>query len=135
MNRRVALAGGAAALALAACRKAPNDPVSVNNAFLDACGCSTGAPCTAKGKVFNCSLGTKILEGTGFAEPMTRPHPASGRLHTTSPVPPGSERPLRCGISDAGDHVLDSTVLIDKFVFSAEEATGGSTTKPVPTPK
>ena len=111
------------------------NPVSVNNAFLEACGCSTGAPCTVKGKVFNCSLGTKILEGTGFAEPITYPHAATGWLETKSPVTPGSEVTLRFAIWDAGDHVLDSTVLIDKFVFSAEEATGGSTTKPVPTPK
>jgi hypothetical protein len=113
---------------------AQGNPVSVNNAFLEACGCSSGPPCTAKSKVFACSLGTTLLDGTGFGDP-TYPHAATGWLETKSPVTPGSEVTLRFAIWDAGDHVLDSTVLLDNFVFSADEASGGSITKPVPTPK
>ena len=112
------------------------NPVSVNNGFLDACGCSSGAPCQAGGKNFPCSLGTTILQGTGFGIDTTQydDHGATGWLETKSPVTPGGEVTLRFAIWDAGDEVLDSTVLIDNFVFSADEATG-TTTKPVPTPK
>lgn len=111
------------------------NPVSVNNSFMDACGCQNGAPCTAGGKTFPCSLGVTILNGTGFGDSATYPHAATGWLETQSPVTPGSEITLRFAIWDAGDHILDSSVLIDNFKFSADEATGGSTTKPVPTPK
>jgi hypothetical protein len=110
------------------------NPVSVNNSFLDACGCSAGPPCTAGGKTFPCTLGTTILDGTGFGDSATYPHGATGWLETVSPVTPGSEISLRFAVWDAGDHILDSTVLIDNFKFSADEATG-TTTKPVPTPK
>ncbi|GMV18177.1 MAG: hypothetical protein HS104_24455 [Polyangiaceae bacterium] len=112
------------------------NPVSVNNSFVDACGCTGGPPCVAGGKTFPCALGTTILQGTGFGMDTTQwdDHGATGWLETKSPVTPGSEVILRFAIWDAGDHVLDSTVLIDNFEFSADEATG-TTTKPVPTPK
>lgn len=112
------------------------NPVSVNNGFVDACGCDSGPPCQADVKTFPCSLGTGILQGTGFGKDTTQwdDHAATGWLETKSPVTPGSEVTLRFAIWDAGDHSLDSTVLVDNFVFSADEATGTST-KPVPTPK
>lgn len=100
------------------------NPVSVNNGFLEVC-----KPQTAGGKTFPCSLGESELQGTGFEG-----HAATGWLETTSPVTPGSEITLRFMAYDVGDHILDSTVLLDKFQFSAEEATG-STTKPVPVPR
>jgi hypothetical protein len=109
------------------------NPVSVNNGFLEACGCSAGPPCSAGGKSFTCSLGTSILDGTGFGD-SSYVHAATGWLETVSPVDPGSEVTLRFAVWDAGDHILDSTVLIDNFQFSADEATGSST-KPVPVPK
>ena len=97
------------------------NPVSVNNGFLEVC-----SPQNAGGKNFPCSLGSAQLQGTGFED-----HAATGWLETVSPVTPGSEITLRFAIWDMGDAILDSTVLIDKFVFSADEATGSSTT-PVP---
>lgn len=113
------------------------NPVSVNNAFLDICGCPSGPPCIASnGAAFACSLGATELIGTGFGVDTTlyEDHAASGWLETVSPVDPGSEITLRFAIFDEGDHVLASTVLIDDFKFSADPATG-STTKPVPVPK
>ncbi len=97
------------------------NPVSVNNGFLEVC-----SPQNAGGKNFPCSLGTGQLQGTGFEG-----HAATGWLETVSPVTPGSVITLRFAIWDMGDEILDSTVLIDKFQFSADEATGSSTT-PVP---
>src|SRR5690606_15893625 len=41
------------------------NPISVNNAFMDVCGCSNGPPCSAGGKTFLCPLGTTELVGTG----------------------------------------------------------------------
>ncbi|MEZ4220076.1 MAG: choice-of-anchor L domain-containing protein [Polyangiaceae bacterium] len=97
------------------------NPVSVNNGFLEVCSAQN-----AGGKNFPCALGSGQLQGTGFED-----HAATGWLETVSPVTPGSEITLRFAIWDMGDEILDSTVLIDKFQFSAEEATGSSTT-PVP---
>ncbi len=42
---------------------------------------------------------------------------------------------LRYAVWDAGDHILDSSVLVDNFKFSADQASNTPTTKPVPTPK
>ena len=105
-----------------------NNPVSVNNGFLEVCDPAIGAT-NPGGKFFPCSLGAGALTGTGFEG-----HAATGWLETQSPVIPGSEVTLRFVTYDVGDHVLDSTTLLDAFRFSAEEATG-TTTKPVPVPK
>jgi Putative metal-binding motif len=111
------------------------NPVSVNNGFLDACSCGGATPCQAGGKSFPCSLGPGILAGTGFgADTAGIDHASTGWLETTSPVDPGTEITMRFTVFDEGDHVLDSSVLIDDFKFSADPATG-STTKPVPVPK
>ncbi|MFO0571307.1 MAG: choice-of-anchor L domain-containing protein [Polyangiaceae bacterium] len=112
------------------------NPVSVNNGFLEACGCYAGPPCDAGGKTFSCPLGTSLLQGTGFGMDTTGfdDHGSTGWLETKAPVTPGSEITIRFSIWDAGDHVLDSTVLVDNWKFSAEEATG-TVTNPVPTPK
>lgn len=87
------------------------NPISVNNAFVEVC-----EPQTAEGKNFPCSLGTGQLTGTGFEE-----HAATGWLEVVSPVQPGSTFTLRFAIWDAGDPVLDSTVLIDDIRFDVEE--------------
>jgi hypothetical protein len=113
------------------------NPVSVNNAFLDICGCPAGPPCTANnGSQYACALGATQLIGTGFGADTAfgQDHAATGWLETVSPVDPGSEITLRFTVFDEGDHVLASSVLIDDFKFSAEPATG-STTTPVPVPK
>lgn len=92
------------------------NPVSINNAFVRSCSCSGGPPCMAPPenpfKSFECQLGGTLLENTGFEN-----HAATGWLTTESPVDPGSTITLRWGIYDAGDHMLDSTVLIDNFRF------------------
>jgi len=107
-----------------------NNPVSVNNGFLEVCQAQN-----AGGKDFPCQLGTQQLSGTGFDETAEDgPHAATGWLETQSPVEPGSVFTLRFAVWDVGDHILDSTVLIDAFEFSLDESTG-SITSPVPTPK
>jgi hypothetical protein len=93
------------------------NPVSVNNGLLEGCESQE-----AGGKLFDCPLGDQALLGTGFEQ-----HAATGWLTTNVPVSPGATFRLRFVIWDAGDPMLDSTVLIDNFRFSVEERSGAST--------
>ena len=106
------------------------NPISVNNSLLQVC-----PPQTAGGKTFTCPLGPSLLDGTGFDETArSGPHAATGWLQTKAPVEPGSVITVRFAIWDTGDHILDSTVLIDNFQWSVEPANAAETT-PVPVPK
>ena len=99
------------------------NPISVNNGLLQVCTAQK-----AGGKNFTCTLGASTLSGTGFEG-----HAATGWLQTTAPATPGSEITLRFAIWDSGDGELDSTVLIDKWTWSAASAMPG--TQPAPGPK
>jgi len=99
-----------------------NNPISVNNSLLQVCKTQS-----AGGKSFPCPLGDSTLSGTGFTG-----HAATGWLQTQAPAAAGSEITLRFAIWDSGDGALDSTVLIDKFQWSADPATQAST---APAPK
>jgi hypothetical protein len=106
---------------------AKNNPVSVNNGFLEVCKAGTHG-----GKQFACALGTAELGGTGYDDKdASGPHAATGWLQTQSPVVPGEEIKLRFAIWDMGDEILDSTVLIDKFRWDVEEGTTQTTRPPV----
>jgi len=95
--------------------------VSVNAGFLQVCTAQT-----AGGKVFPCDLGPTELGGTGFED-----HAATSWLQTKAPIEaPGTEITLDFLIWDSGDEVLDSTTVIDHFLFAADGATTGTT--PVP---
>ena len=109
------------------------NPVSVNNAFLEVCGCSGGTPCTAGGKQFPCALGDSTLFGTGFQEQF-QDHAATGWLLTKAPVIPGQEITMRWAVYDSGDGYNDSTTLIDNWQWIAEPGTQVDTGV-VPTPK
>jgi Putative metal-binding motif len=93
------------------------DAISVNNGLVSVCTAQT-----AGGQPFACPLGQAQLSGTGFEG-----HAATGWLTTRSPVQPGSEVTLRFAIWDAGDHILDSTVLVDNFRWSADPVGAPST--------
>jgi len=111
------------------------NPVTVNNAFLDVCGCagSGGPPCSAGGKSFPCSLGDSQLTGTGFQDMFGTDHGATGWLFTQAPIV-GDTIVMRWGIYDSGDGVLDSTVLIDNWKWIASPGTQVGTGH-VPTPR
>jgi hypothetical protein len=111
------------------------DPVSVNNAFLEVCGCFSGPPCSAGGKQFSCPLGDAGLVGTGFGKDSAfSDHASSGWLETQAPVEPSSEITLQFAVSDSGDGVLDTSVLVDNFRWIAEPGTTVGTNT-VPNPK
>jgi hypothetical protein len=92
------------------------NPISVNNALLDVC-----APGTYGGKTFTCPGDINELTGTGFET-----HAATSWLQTNAPVTPGSTITLTFGTYDSGDGVLDSTVVLDDFRWSALPATTGT---------
>ena len=112
------------------------NPVSVNNAFLEVCGCEGNppSPCIAGGKSFSCALGDIDLIGTGFGfdtNPSHMDHGSTGWLQTTAPVEPGKELSLRWAVYDSGDGSLDTTTLIDNWKWLAKPGiTVG--TNPVP---
>jgi hypothetical protein len=107
------------------------NPISVNNALLQACD-----PQTAGGKKFTCPLGSASLSGTGFGKDTAgSDHAATGWLQTQVNVDPslkGKDITLVFAVWDSGDGVLDSTALVDNFVWST--APGQNTPVTVPTP-
>lgn len=112
-----------------------NNPVSVNNAFLEVCGCTNGPPCMAGGKTFSCALGATELLATGFGyDTAFQDHGATSWLQTQAPVDPNVVIKIRWGTYDSGDGVLDSTTLVDNFEWLADPGTTVGT-EPVPDPK
>ncbi len=95
------------------------NPISINNGYFRVCENDTSKPQTQ-----NCTRPIAEIANTGFAEtPAWESVPvggATGWLQTSAPVSPGSEIKLRFIIWDAGDHIYDSTVLIDDFQWSSE---------------
>ena len=110
------------------------NPVSVNNALLQVCGCDGNPPnaCSAGGKTFDCPLGDIPLIGTGFGFDMGfEDHGSTSWLRTTAPVSKNEEITLRFAVYDSGDGVLDSTTLVDNFQWIATPGTKVGT-NPVP---
>lgn len=96
--------------------------ISINNALFQEC--DPNAP----NKKSTCNLGAAGLVGTGFDDVGGG---GTGWLTTTAPVKPGEVITLRYIIFDEGDHILDSTVIIDNFRWLAS-STGSapSTVRP-----
>jgi hypothetical protein len=110
------------------------NPISVNNSFLQVCGCTGGPPCMAGGKTFKCQQGDTMLLKTGFGtDTAFQDHGGTGWLKTTVPVDKykGKNIQLLFTIWDSSDGVLDSTALIDNFQWSVDGASG-VTTNPSP---
>jgi hypothetical protein len=102
------------------------NPVSVNNAFFEVCTKGTKG-----GTSFTCPKGTKELEGTGFWDP-SRPteNGATSWLETKAPVEPGETITIQFMVWDTGDHILDSSVLLDNWRWDAKPTTGPTTDRP-----
>ncbi len=95
-------------------------PISVNNAFINACGCPGNPPatCDSGGLSFMCALGKTFLAGTPFENDLANPgwtHGSTGWLRTTMPVTPGSTFRIRLVTYDSSDGNLDSSTLIDNW--------------------
>jgi hypothetical protein len=115
---------------------AKNNPVSVNNGFFDRCSPTASFNCNGT-TVGPCPGGNAELQGTGFYTPEDHCFSgqtdsgggATGWLTTKAPVAPGEVIDLEFYVFDAGDQVLDSSVLIDKFEWQASD-TGTGTVRP-----
>ncbi|MEO7094435.1 MAG: MopE-related protein [Polyangiales bacterium] len=106
------------------------DPINVNSGFFQAC-----SPDSWLGRSFGCPLGITELAGTGFdalASSLTKPaqNGATSWLRTTQAIVAGEEIELKLMIWNTGDHWLPSTILLDRFVWSADKATGSTTDRP-----
>jgi hypothetical protein len=97
------------------------NPISVNNSYLRIC-----EPGTHNGRTFACPLGTANLTGTGYdgtsACNPNRTNGSTGWLVTTVPVTGGSIIKLRFAIWDTGDSDIDSTIIVDNFLWSINQA-------------
>jgi len=99
------------------------NPISVNNAFIDACGCPGNPPsaCLASNTMFKCSLGKGPLVGTPFEKDEANvagwTHGSTGWLRNSFPVPvtPGKTFKIRFVTYDSTDGNVDSSVLIDNW--------------------
>jgi hypothetical protein len=98
------------------------NPVSVNNAFVEVCGCASGPPCIAGTKSFSCSLGNAGLLGTGFQDQL-QDHASTGWLFSKAPVEPGQVITMRWAVYDSGDGILDTTTLLDNWQWIAQAGT------------
>lgn len=117
-----------------------SDPIGVNNGLLAVCDPTLQDPAAAK--KFECKQGTTLLNGTGFAageysqrglfgESVGEGGASTGWLSTVAPIKAGSVVTLRFAVWDTADTDMDSTVLIDRFIWSIEQPTT-ATTKPTP---
>lgn len=110
------------------------NPVSVNNALLDVCGCpgNPPSPCEAGNKLFNCPLGNTELIGTGFGfDTSGQDHASTSWLQTVAPIEGGTPIQLRFAVYDSNDGILTTTTLIDNFQWIATPGTKVGT-NPVP---
>ena len=99
-----------------------NTPIRINNAFFTICDPYPSKPQTTK----MCTKPSSLLTGTGYAKDCGYSSTAQGGstdwLHTTAPVTPGEKIKLVFSIFDKGDHILDSSVLIDNFRWKLQPA-------------
>jgi hypothetical protein len=101
------------------------NPISVNAGFVNVC-----TPGNHEGRNFPCPQGPGELNGTGFET-----HAASGWLTTTAPITDLNSDgafTLRFAIWDAGDMILDSTILIDNFRWIEGDLPDVPVTEPAP---
>ncbi len=101
------------------------NPVNVNSGFFEVC-----TPGSKSGKNFACAKGTAELQGTGFWDSSPTQNGATSWLETKAPVQPGEEITIQFMIWDTGDHILDSTVLLDNWRWDAKPTTGPVTDRP-----
>jgi hypothetical protein len=112
---------------------ADGNPVAVNISFLNRCTPGTPVGCLRSNgnqpdpplNTAACSAGPSELQGTGFGDTYETQcesnniqatlGASTGWLTTKAPIMPGEQFTLEFMIWDAGDGLLDSSVLIDNF--------------------
>ncbi len=99
------------------------NPVGINLAMSGLFTVCDQAPLIAPQKTKYCQ-GSEELKGTGFEG-----HGATGWLTTRGNIEPGEEFKVRLAIWDAGDHILDSLVIIDNWQWYPERMRPGTDRK------
>ena len=109
------------------CRDNLGNPINVNSGFFEVC-----TPGTSKsGTKYACPKGVTELAGTGFwNDASPQDYGATSWLQTKSPLVPGETITIQFMIWDTGDHVLDSSVLIDNWKWDVEPTTSAETGRP-----
>ena len=116
-----------------------NNPVSVNNGFFDRCSPKNLACDNFPPSYQACAGGDAELKGTGFYNPDDNCFTGSGNdsgggatgwLTTKAPVQPGETITLEFLIWDTGDHIYDSSVLLDKFTWETTDTQVGTVRPP-----
>src|SRR5205807_2684704 len=103
------------------------NPITVNAGFFDVC--QTSMVCGGQ-KTNTCTKPVTQLNGTGYEMPDFGGEiigGGTGWLTTTSPVTPGETATLRFIIFDEGDHIYDSSVIIDNFQWQVQGSMGPNT--------
>jgi Putative metal-binding motif len=103
------------------------NPITVNVAFFDVC--DTADICGGQAQNA-CTRPATDLDGTGYElddGSGQRIGGGTGWLTTTAPVTPGETATVRFILFDEGDHLFDSTVLIDNFQWQLNAAMGPTT--------
>jgi hypothetical protein len=85
--------------------------VSINVGFFNKCKTTLDPACT----------GDQELVGTGYQGSQGG---GTGWLTTTAPVRPGEKIVLTFVVFDEGDHILDSSVIVDNFRWHIEQVDG-----------
>ena len=120
---------------------AQNNPVSVNNGFLDRCTPSTPTGCNVANGPHDLSSvperrGRARRDGLRGAtagvlhDVSSAAGPATGWLTSSAPVTPGDTITLELMIWDTGDQNYDSSVLLDHFHWIATPTTTGTAAPP-----
>jgi hypothetical protein len=97
------------------------NPVTVNNGFFTVC--TNGGTATTS----HCMHPVTDLNGTGYEVNNGADGGGTGWLTTTSPVTPGEDVTLHFVIFDEGDHILDSAVLLDNFLWLVQGVSSPTT--------
>jgi hypothetical protein len=123
------------------------EPISVNVSYFDRCTAQTAVGCSRSNNgstadpplaTAACAGGVSELAGTGYGDSMattcTTPQTATvggatGWLTARAPVTPGETFTLELMIWDAGDGLLDSSVLVDNFKWLGGGAVKAGTTR------
>lgn len=128
---------------------ANNNPVAVNISFLNRCTAGAPVGCLRSNGPMpdpplytsQCSAGPGELQGTGFGDTdqtqcdsgnvAATLGASTGWLTTTAPIQPGEQFTLEFMIWDAGDGLLDSSVLLDHFQWLGGQGQVTTVTQPV----
>ncbi len=97
-------------------------PITVDSGFFTVCD---NYPLNSMTQ--NCTSPASQNQGTGYESNGLDSGGSTGWLTTTAPIQPGEDITLHFVVFDEGDHILDSSVLLDNFQWGAATVMGPST--------